>query len=292
MKFFKLEMTGLIITKKHCYDRHIKKQGVSTMRKHFRLIVVLVVLSLVGGGFLHTINSSASVTANDAQDKTYEDRTHNKQYKHHQHRYAKKYASKKYNRWHRHHTYKYWNKQSNKYKQEENHQSNENNQEDKDTNQPHNQQNGQQNNEQNRPVENQNPTEKETSDQGNVSEFEKRVIELTNKERAAYGLKPLQADYELGRVSKEKSRDMLNYQYFDHNSPIYGSPFDMMDAYQVNYRTAGENIAKGQVSPEEVVNAWMNSEGHRANILNGSFTHIGVGFIDNGNIWTQQFIGR
>ena len=80
--------------------------------------------------------------------------------------------------------------------------------------------------------------------------------------------------------------------YFDHNSPTYGSPFDMMRSYGIDYRTAGENIAMGQRTPQEVVNAWMNSPGHRANILNGDFTHIGVGYVEQGNYWTQQFIGK
>jgi uncharacterized protein YkwD len=60
----------------------------------------------------------------------------------------------------------------------------------------------------------------------------------------------------------------------------------------VSYSAAGENIAMGQRSAEEVVQAWMDSEGHRANILNGTFTHIGVGYIENGNYWTQMFISR
>ena len=85
---------------------------------------------------------------------------------------------------------------------------------------------------------------------------------------------------------------MLDNQYFSHDSPTYGSPFDMMRAYGIDYRTAGENIAKGQNSPEEVVNAWMNSQGHRENILSSDFTHIGIGYVEQGNIWTQQFIGK
>ena len=60
---------------------------------------------------------------------------------------------------------------------------------------------------------------------------------------------------------------MHNKRYFSHTSPTYGSPFDMMKSYGINYRAAGENIAKGQTSAEQVMNAWMNSSGHRANIL-------------------------
>lgn len=130
------------------------------------------------------------------------------------------------------------------------------------------------------------------ADAGQLSQFEQQVVELTNQERAKYGLSALEVDNELSKVAREKSRDMQINNYFDHNSPTYGSPFDMMRAYGIDYRSAGENIAKGQQTPEEVVNAWMNSEGHRANILNSSFTHIGVGYIEQGNIWTQQFIGK
>src|SRR5699024_9583063 len=113
-----------------------------------------------------------------------------------------------------------------------------------------------------------------------------------NEERVKQGLAPFQIDLELSRVAREKSRDMAVSNYFDHNSPTYGSPFDMMRAYGINYRAAGETIAKGQRTPSEVVNAWMNSPGHRATILNSSFTHIGVGYVEQGNHWTHQFIGK
>ena len=91
-------------------------------------------------------------------------------------------------------------------------------------------------------------------------------------------------------VAKAKSQDMANLGYFSHTSPTYGSPFDQMRAAGIQYRAAGENIAQGQRTPEQVVNAWMNSPGHRANILNANYTHIGVGFVENGYYWTQQFI--
>lgn len=99
-------------------------------------------------------------------------------------------------------------------------------------------------------------------------------------------------DWELARVAKYKSQDMHDRNYFNHTSPTYGSPFDMMKSFGINYRTAGENIAKGQRSAQEVVNAWMNSSGHRANILNKNYTHIGVGYVKDGNYWTQMFIGK
>lgn len=125
-----------------------------------------------------------------------------------------------------------------------------------------------------------------------VSAYEQKVVELTNQERAKNGLKPLALDTELSKVAREKSRDMQSKGYFSHTSPTYGSPFDMMKKFGISYRSAGENIAMGQRTPEEVVNAWMNSSGHRANILNSSYTHIGVGHVATGNYWTQMFIGK
>ena len=133
---------------------------------------------------------------------------------------------------------------------------------------------------------------KETEAETGLSEFEQQVVNLTNEERAKAGLPALEVDTELSKVAQAKSEDMRDNNYFAHNSPTYGSPFDMMNQFGVDYQSAGENIAKGQQTPEEVVNAWMNSEGHRKNIMNGSFTHIGVGYVEEGNIWTQQFIGK
>jgi uncharacterized YkwD family protein len=132
----------------------------------------------------------------------------------------------------------------------------------------------------------------EQNQSSELSQFEQEVVELTNQERAKQGLSPLKIDTELSKVAREKSRDMASNGYFAHNSPSYGSPFDMMKQFGISYSTAGENIAKGQRTPEEVVNAWMNSEGHRANIMNANFTHIGVGYVEQGNHWTQQFIGK
>src|SRR5699024_1675202 len=109
----------------------------------------------------------------------------------------------------------------------------------------------------------------EDENDNSLHPFEQEVVDLTNQERKKQGLAPLEIESELSVVSKDKSKDMLNNQYFSHDSPTYGSPFDMMEQYGISYRTAGENIAKGQSSPEEVVNGWMNSPGHRENILNG-----------------------
>jgi uncharacterized YkwD family protein/spore coat assembly protein SafA len=122
--------------------------------------------------------------------------------------------------------------------------------------------------------------------------IEVQVQQLVNQERSKQGLKPLQMDWELQRTARTKSCDMATKGYFSHTSPTYGSPFDMMKSFGISYRTAGENIAKGQRTPQEVMNAWMNSSGHRANILKGDFTHIGVGYCKQGNHWTQMFIGK
>ncbi len=121
---------------------------------------------------------------------------------------------------------------------------------------------------------------------------EQEVVQLVNQERAKQGLKALKYDWELARVAEDKSQDMRDKNYFSHTSPTYGSPFDMMRAYGIRYKAAGENIAMGQRSAQEVVNAWMNSTGHRANIMSTSFTHIGVGYVEDGHYWTQMFISK
>lgn len=122
--------------------------------------------------------------------------------------------------------------------------------------------------------------------------YEKEVVRLVNVQRANNGLRELTYDWELSRVARYKSQDMKDNNYFSHTSPTYGSPFQMMKSFGISYRSAGENIARGQATPEAVVNAWMNSSGHRANILNSSFTHIGVGYVASGRYWTQMFISK
>lgn len=121
--------------------------------------------------------------------------------------------------------------------------------------------------------------------------IEKEVVRLVNIERQNEGLAPLAYNAELSKVARVKSQDMANKNYFSHNSPTYGDPFTMMKSHGIQYRTAGENIAKGYSSAQSVVNGWMNSSGHRANILNPSFGKIGVGYVNaNGTTyWTQMF---
>ena len=128
-----------------------------------------------------------------------------------------------------------------------------------------------------------------TNEQASV---EKEVIRLVNVERAKAGLPALKEDWELSRVAKYKSQDMRDRNYFSHTSPTYGSPFTMMKNFGISYKSAGENIAKGQRNAAEVMKAWMNSEGHRKNIMSKNFTHIGVGYVANGNYWTQMFISK
>jgi uncharacterized YkwD family protein len=133
------------------------------------------------------------------------------------------------------------------------------------------------------------------NDQGNASGFVQQVVDLTNKERKKNGLANLKADSELANVAQIKSEDMVQKNYFSHTSPTYGSPFEMMENFGVDYSTAAENIAMGQQTPNEVVSAWMKSPGHRRNILNKKVTHIGVGIANDnaqGIYWTQMFIAK
>jgi uncharacterized YkwD family protein/spore coat assembly protein SafA len=125
--------------------------------------------------------------------------------------------------------------------------------------------------------------------------LENRVTELTNMEREKKGLPPLQADRNLSRVALYKSRDMRDAGYFSHRSPAYGTPDEMLKRFHISNSTASENIAAGQLNPEEVVREWMNNPVHRKNILNKFYTHVGVGYADGGtygSYWTQLFIAK
>lgn len=123
--------------------------------------------------------------------------------------------------------------------------------------------------------------------------YEAQVVELVNKERAAQGLSALKFNAELSKVAGAKAADLRDKNYFSHTSPTYGSPFDMMKSFGIRYTAAGENIAKGYMNPTSVMNGWMNSPGHKANIMNGNFTEIGVGYVSGSNgsgYWVQMFI--
>lgn len=126
-----------------------------------------------------------------------------------------------------------------------------------------------------------------------IKAIEKEVVRLTNIQRQNNGLSPLKHNWQLSRVARYKSEDMKNRGYFSHTSPTYGSPFKMISDFGIRYSAAGENIAMGQRTAQDVVNGWMNSSGHRANILNRNFTEIGVGYAKNSSgktYWTQMFI--
>lgn len=122
-----------------------------------------------------------------------------------------------------------------------------------------------------------------------LSAAEIKMVELVNKERQAAGLKPLQIDVDLAYVARVKSQDMSDNKYFSHDSPTYGSPFDMMKQFGIKYRGAAENIAKNS-SVEAAHNSLMRSSGHKANIMNPNYTHIGIGIVNG--YYTQMFISK
>lgn len=126
------------------------------------------------------------------------------------------------------------------------------------------------------------------------NEYIVKVVEIVNQERANVGLAPLAYDEQITYAATQRSYEMAVHSYFQHARPDGRSCFTVMKEYGVSYRRAGENIAAGQETPEIVMNAWMNSPGHKANILKPEFTKIGVGIAANqyGRIyWTQLFTG-
>lgn len=136
-----------------------------------------------------------------------------------------------------------------------------------------------------------NTTSRGTASTSNSS-YEQKVVQLVNAERQKNGLPSLSLSSSISGVARTKSKDMADNNYFAHQSPTYGSAGDMLKQFGVSYSAWGENIASGQRSPEAVVNAWMNSPGHRANILSPDFNKIGVGYVTNSNgtpYWTQIF---
>ena len=123
---------------------------------------------------------------------------------------------------------------------------------------------------------------------------EQEVFNLINEQRTKNGLSALKMDNEVQRVARIKAQDMVDKNYFSHTSPTYGSPFDMLKSFKVTYKTAGENIA-GNSTNSGAVNAWMNSSGHKANILNSSFNFTGIGVVSSptyGKVYVQMFIGK
>jgi uncharacterized YkwD family protein len=132
------------------------------------------------------------------------------------------------------------------------------------------------------------------SDTSDILAIEREAVRLINIERTKQGLKPLVIDSKLCMIARKKSLDMKEKNYFSHQSPTYGSPFDMLKQFGVSSQTSGENIAAGYSTAQAVVTGWMNSQGHRENILNPAFTHIGVGYVTGGSYgtyWTQISTG-
>ncbi len=133
-----------------------------------------------------------------------------------------------------------------------------------------------------------------TQTSSNMNSDEKEVFNLINQQRTNNGLSALKEDNEVQRVARIKAEDMVTNNYFSHTSPTYGSPFDMLKSFKISYKTAGENIAANS-SNSGAVNAWMNSSGHKANILNSSFNYTGIGVVNSskyGKIFVQMFIGK
>lgn len=133
-----------------------------------------------------------------------------------------------------------------------------------------------------------------TQTSSNMNSDEKEVFNLINQQRTNNGLSALKVDSEVQRVARIKAEDMVTNNYFSHTSPTYGSPFDMLKSFKISYKTAGENIAANS-SNSGAVNAWMNSSGHKANILNSSFNYTGIGVVNSskyGKIFVQMFIGK
>ena len=127
-----------------------------------------------------------------------------------------------------------------------------------------------------------------------LTQDEQEVFNLINQKRAENGLAALVMDDDLQNVARVKAQDMVNNNYFAHNSPTYGTPFQMMKSFGITYKAAGENIA-GNSSNTGAVNAWMNSEGHRANILSNNYNYTGVAVVKSpvyGKVYVQMFIGK
>ena len=133
-----------------------------------------------------------------------------------------------------------------------------------------------------------------STETSNMNSDEKEVFDLINKQRTNNGLAALKNDSEVQRVARIKAQDMVDNNYFSHTSPTYGSPFDMLKSFKISYKTAGENIA-GNSSNSSAVTAWMNSSGHKANILNSNFNYTGIGVVSSpkyGKMYVRLFIGK
>lgn len=127
-----------------------------------------------------------------------------------------------------------------------------------------------------------------------IGSDEQVILNLVNEARKNSGLSELKADSEIMRVAEIKAQDMEDNNYFSHTSPTYGSPFDMLKSFGVSYKSAGENIA-GHSTAEKAFEAWMNSPGHKSNILSSEYNHTGIGVVNSnryGKMFVQMFVGR
>lgn len=125
---------------------------------------------------------------------------------------------------------------------------------------------------------------------GTTGRYASQVVALVNAERAKHGCRALTVNSKLARAAQGHSADMHARNFFDHTNPDGKDPGDRITAAGYRWSSYGENIAKGQPTPASVMDAWMNSSGHRANILNCGFKEIGVGVVlSGGPYWTQDF---
>ena len=141
---------------------------------------------------------------------------------------------------------------------------------------------------------NNSPTPSNTTSSTNLTQDELETFNLINQQRTNNGLSALKIDNEVQRVARIKAQDLVDNNYFDHNSPTYGTPFQMLKSFGITYKSAGENIA-GNSSNSAAVNAWMNSPGHKANILNSNYNYTGLAVVSSpkyGKIYVQMFIGK
>ncbi|MCG3088294.1 S-layer homology domain-containing protein [Sporosarcina cyprini] len=125
--------------------------------------------------------------------------------------------------------------------------------------------------------------------------FAADTINLVNKERASQKLTALKVDSALNKLAQMKAEDMVKNKYFAHMSPTYGSVGTMLDTYKYSWTAYGENIAKGYTTPGSAVEGWMNSKGHRDNIMQSKFTNIGAGFAkdaDGTTYWVHIFSAK
>ena len=124
--------------------------------------------------------------------------------------------------------------------------------------------------------------------------MKQQMLELVNIERINAQLLPLTLNEQATRAAQRKADDMLLRNYFSHISPIYGSLYELLSQFDVQFSSAAENLAKGSKTAESTMELWMNSEGHRKNILNPVFTGLGAGYTEGNNTtyWVQIFISK